>query len=73
MQLFRERGLVILEHPRTRHQVTFRFRSRRALERFVQRVTGRPDSDALEVAWQYVHEGRAVADEESSGSIGHRG
>jgi hypothetical protein len=53
--------VIILEHPHTRHRLTFRFDSRRALERFVARVTGQPDGTALEVAWEYVREGRAAA------------
>jgi hypothetical protein len=61
VQLIRERGLVVIEQPRTRHRVAFRFDSRRALERFLARVTGQPDASALEVAWQYVREGRAAA------------
>lgn len=63
MQLFRERGVIVLEHPRTRHRLAFRFDSRRALERFVARVTGQSDGAALEVAWQYVRDGRASAAE----------
>jgi hypothetical protein len=60
MQLVQERGVVILEDPRTRRRVAFRFESRRALARFIDRVTGQPDSEALQMAWQYVAAGRAV-------------
>jgi hypothetical protein len=55
--------VVVFEHPRTRHRFAFRFDSRRAMERFLARVTGQPDAAALEVAWQYVREGRASATE----------
>jgi hypothetical protein len=64
MQLVQDRGVVILEHPRTRQRCRFRFGSRRALERFMERVTGMPDEQALEIAWQYVEEGRAASEEE---------
>jgi len=70
--LIRERGLIVIEQPRTRHRFTFRFDSRRALDRFLARVTGQPDASALEVAWQYVREGRAVAAESDSFSTGLR-
>jgi hypothetical protein len=51
--------MIVLEQPCTRRYYTFRFGSRRALERFLARVTGRPDGEAIDVAWQYVREGRA--------------
>jgi hypothetical protein len=60
MQLVQERGVVILEDPRTRRRVAFRFESRRALTRFIDRVTGQPDGEALQMALQYVEAGRAV-------------
>jgi hypothetical protein len=58
VQLLHAEGVIILNPPGSRRYI-FRFGSRRALERFVERVTGRPDGEAIDVAWQFVQEGRA--------------